>query len=113
MADPVEREAYRRSWRAGCKVDERALCPGGAQPAGSRRRKPSTLSGRPSCEGPEASRARIERFCLGLLLRSPEIAYRVDRQLAEGWTSTAGAAGLYRNRASGYLSGHPWGPGPG
>ncbi|OGO11623.1 MAG: hypothetical protein A2Y93_05055 [Chloroflexi bacterium RBG_13_68_17] len=34
-------------------------------------------------QAPEATEARIERFCLGLLLRSPEIAYRVDRQLAE------------------------------
>jgi DNA primase len=83
VADPVEREAYRQKLARRLQVDERALRPGGAQPAGGRRRKPSTLSEAPVLQVPEASEARIERFCLGLLLRSPEIAYRVDRQLAE------------------------------
>ena len=83
VADPVEREAYRQKLARRLQVDERALRPGGAQPAGGRRRKPTTLSEAPVLQVPEASEARIERFCLGLLLRSPEIAYRVDRQLAE------------------------------
>ena len=49
----------------------------------SRSRPPATPTEAPVLQVPEASEARIERFCLGLLLRSPEIAYRVDRQLAE------------------------------
>ena len=81
VADPVEREAYRQKLARRLQVDERALQPGGGKPASGRKRR--TPSVEPAVQAPEASEARIERFCLGLLLRSPEIAYRVDRQLTE------------------------------
>ncbi len=74
VADPVEREAYRQKLARRLQVDERALLSGGRQAA------PALET---PLQAPEASEARIERFCLGLLLQSPEIAYRVDRQLAE------------------------------
>jgi DNA primase len=84
VADPVEREAYRQKLARRLQVDERALQPGGAQPAAGRRRRAAAESpAEPAAQAPEASEARIERFCLGLLLRTPDIAYRVDRALAE------------------------------
>ena len=81
VADPVEREAYRQKLARRLQVDERALQPGGGKPSGGRKRRTSPVEA--GLQAPEASEARIERFCLGLLLRSPEIAYRVDRQLVE------------------------------
>jgi len=81
VADPVEREAYRQKLARRLQVDERALQPGGGKPSGGRKRRAPSVE--PAVQAPEATEARIERFCLGLLLRSPEIAYRVDRQLAE------------------------------
>jgi DNA primase len=83
VADPVEREAYRQKLARRLQVDERALQAGGGQPAAGRRRRPAAPPAETPLQAPEASEARIERFCLGLLLRSPEIAYRVDRQFAE------------------------------
>jgi len=83
VADPVEREAYRQKLARRLQVDERALLSGGGQAASGRRRRTAAPAPETPLQAPEASEARIERFCLGLLLRSPEIAYRVDRQLAE------------------------------
>ena len=84
VADPVEREVYRQKLARRLQVDERALQPGGAKPAaGRRRRAAGEPPAEPAAQAPEASEARIERFCLGLLLRTPDIAYRVDRALAE------------------------------
>jgi DNA primase len=81
VADPIEREAYRQKLARRLQVDERALQPGGGKPSGGRKRR--APSSEATLQAPEASEARIERFCLGLLLRSPEVAYRVDRQLVE------------------------------
>ena len=84
VADPVEREAYRQKLARRLQVDERALQPGGGRPAAGRKRRaavePPT---EPAAQAPEPTEARIERFCLGLLLQTPDIAYRVDRALAE------------------------------
>lgn len=84
VADPVEREAYRQKLARRLQVDERALQPAGGMPAATRKRRareepPSA----PKAPPPEPGEARIERFCLGLLLRTPDLAYRVDRALAE------------------------------
>jgi DNA primase len=84
VADPVEREAYRQKLARRLQVDERALQPGGGKPATARRRRAPLAPPADAAEqAPEPSEARIERFCLGLLLRTPDIAYRVDRALAE------------------------------
>ncbi|MCX6069282.1 MAG: toprim domain-containing protein, partial [Chloroflexi bacterium] len=84
VADPVEREVYRQKLARRLQVDERALQPGGGRPAAGRKRRaavePPT---EPAAQAPEPTEARIERFCLGLLLQTPDIAYRVDRALAE------------------------------
>jgi DNA primase len=84
VADPVEREAYRQKLARRLQVDERALQPGGGKPAaGRKRRAAAEPPTEPAAQAPEATEARIERFCLGLLLQTPDIAYRVDRVLAE------------------------------
>jgi DNA primase len=84
VADPVEREAYRQKLARRLQVDERALQPGGGKPAaGRKRRAAAEPPTEPAAQAPEATDARIERFCLGLLLQTPDIAYRVDRALAE------------------------------
>jgi DNA primase len=82
VADPVEREAYRQKLARRLQVDERALQPGGGKPLAGRKRR-AGLEPPAATQAPEATEARIERFCLGLLLQTPDIAYRVDRALAE------------------------------
>jgi len=77
VADSVEREAYRQSLARRLKLDERVLLG---------LRSPPGRAGR-SSEPPELPpifRTRwtaAERFCLGLLLRDPELTYWVDRKL--------------------------------
>lgn len=81
VADPVERQAYRQNLARRLKVDERALLEwGSSRPAPSRR-----SASRPPA-GDQVERAplefsKLERFCLGILLRKPELLYRVDREL--------------------------------
>jgi DNA primase len=82
VADPVEREAYRQKLARRLQVDERALQPGGGKPSAGRKRR-AALEPFAATQAPEATEARIERFCLGLLLQTPDLAYRVDRALAE------------------------------
>lgn len=82
VADPVERDAYRQALARRLKVDERALQawrPKSTVSRGARR-----ASGEAAAREPlslPADPARLERFCLGLLLREPEVLYRIDRQL--------------------------------
>ncbi|MCJ7513821.1 MAG: DNA primase, partial [Anaerolineales bacterium] len=84
VADPVEREAYRQSLARRIKVDERALA-GSAPRAGSpgrgkaARRQPS----QPASDADSRSRSAVEQFCLGLILRDPEMLYALDRVLQE------------------------------
>ncbi len=82
VADPVERDAYRQALARRLKVDERALQAWRPRPAAARRprRAPEEpAAGEPL--SPPRDPARLERFCLGLLLHDPEVLYRVDRQL--------------------------------
>jgi len=77
VADPVEREAYRQSLARRLKLDERVLLG---------LRSPPGRAGRSSepAELPPTFRTRwtaAERFCLGLLLRDPELTYWIDRKL--------------------------------
>jgi DNA primase len=83
VADPVERESYRQTLARRLKVDERALL--GWRPKG-RRARTSRRARRESEVAPPtmtsvATKTVVERFCLGLLLRDPELLYRVDRPL--------------------------------
>ena len=84
VADPVERESYRQSVARRLRVDERSLESGRGTRAPARRREARPPE--PSAETTAAARPAIapqyERYCLGLLLRDPEILYRMDRRFA-------------------------------
>ncbi len=84
VSDSVEREAYRQILARKLMVDERALLDW-------RPRRSARRSARRPLRRDEARREderlasaapdRLERFCLGVLLRDPELLYRVDRML--------------------------------
>lgn len=96
VPDAVEREAYRQRLARLLKVDERALLedrPGRAVRS-IRRTAPArsvTESEAPAVSIPRG-RAALERHCMGILMRRPELVYRVDRALRE-----AGLPRLSRN----------------
>jgi DNA primase len=81
VADPVERETYRQNLARRLKVDERALL--SIRPKSPRRRTRQVLPAEVSLEGLVSPKVEspIERFCLGVLLRDPELLYRIDRRL--------------------------------
>jgi DNA primase len=92
VSDPVEREAYRQSLARRIKVDERALSAGGLRTHGGARGR----AGRPAQAAPPTgdtrSKVAVEQFCLGLLLRDPELLYSLDRDfLARGLERISGA----------------------
>ncbi len=88
LPDPVERETYRQQLARFLRVDERALV--GALPAAPRRARP-----RPRVEAPveapavppapipPSASARVEAHILSILLRRPDLLYRLDRALQE------------------------------
>ncbi|MCH8340455.1 MAG: DNA primase [Chloroflexi bacterium] len=73
VADPVEREAYRQGLARRLKVDERAMM--GWRP----KRTTRTQASAPDLQ--QVDSMATEGFCLGLLLRDPELTYWIDRQL--------------------------------
>ncbi|MFQ5943058.1 MAG: DNA primase [Anaerolineales bacterium] len=73
VRDPVEREAYRQGLARRLKVDERAMM--GWRPEARARTRQATQNPR------ETDQAATEGFCLGLLLKDPELTYWIDRQL--------------------------------
>ncbi len=86
VSDPVEREAYRQSLARRIKVDERALSGGGLRPRSPTRVRSGRASANaPDAEGEPRSRVAVEQFCLGLILRDPDLLYSLDRDfLARG-----------------------------
>jgi DNA primase len=95
VADPVEREAYRQSLARRLKVDEKALVEWSSKPERRRRQAPTAEESSPRGQGI----LPMERFGLGMLLRDPELIYRIDRLLhslgmdglsAKDFTGTAG-----------------------
>jgi DNA primase len=82
VANPVEREAHRQGLARRLKVDERALV--AWRPPAPRR--PGRRDAAPAGEAPAAVLGGLaeagvqQRFSLGVLLRNPEILYRVDRE---------------------------------
>ncbi|MGE5223547.1 MAG: DNA primase [Omnitrophica WOR_2 bacterium] len=94
VPSPIERDTYRQRLARLIRVDERSLL-GEAPPRPSRtRRRP--LAGQPAqgrTPGPELrtstheSRFVLEAHCLGILLRRPDLVYRVDRKLQEAGLS--------------------------
>ena len=86
MGSPLERDTYRQALARMLRVDERSLM--AAQPKGPvLRRKPRVPeSGRrveSSTVAVSSPRKNIEFYCLGILLRRPELLYRLDRKLEE------------------------------
>ena len=84
VADSVEREAYRQSMARRLRVDERSLegARTGARPARRRRAPTDEAPGATTASASRPSAPLFERFCLGLLLRDPEILYQIDRRFA-------------------------------
>lgn len=89
VPDAVEREAYRQRLARLLKVDERVLTETSAQ--GSKRRPMVRPGSRPIQVGGSqtgdlaihATPELLEAHCLSVLLRRPDLVYRVDRALQE------------------------------
>jgi DNA primase len=87
VPNDIEREAYRQRLARLLRVDERALQDGGGQarpgrPA--RRSAPGTMPGGAVAApkmAPLPVRTRLEAHCLGVLMRRPELVFRIDREL--------------------------------
>lgn len=83
----VEREAYRHQLAYLLRIDERALLPelgrraARSAPAGRRRVSPKAGEVK-SLLGVDAEK-RLESHCLGILLRRPDLLYRINRLLQE------------------------------
>ena len=78
VGDPVEREAYRQQLSRKLKVDERALLKLRPQPQ-KRAARQASVDPTPVQEVYSEHETALERFCLGVLLREPELVYQVDR----------------------------------
>jgi len=81
VADPIERDVYRQNLARRLKVDERTLLAWRPKPSRRRARRgalPEIKDIDPEIIHVESP---IERFCLGILLREPELLYRIDRKL--------------------------------
>ena len=76
VADPVERETYRQQLARQLKVDERALLEFRPQVAPKRQQVPGDVDHPEEIAEGETA---LERFCLGVLLREPELVYQIDR----------------------------------
>ncbi|MGD0707734.1 MAG: DNA primase [Anaerolineaceae bacterium] len=88
VPNPVERDAYRQQLARLLKVDERALV-GASQPQPRSHRRPANVE-RPQrresavLQATSASSAvDLEKHCLRLLLRLPDMVYKMDRSLQE------------------------------
>lgn len=92
LPSPIERDTYRQRLARLIHVDERTLLSGvvtrGGRPR--RRRSPAQTEAAPAearlpVEGATSAHAgaALEAHCLGVLLRRPDLLYRVDRRLQE------------------------------
>jgi DNA primase len=88
LPSPMERDTYRQALARMLRVDERVLT-GTQAPAGPVRRKPR-ISGQVqkvqstgAVISPVSPIFKIEEYCLGVLFRTPEMLYRLDRRLEE------------------------------
>ena len=95
VASPIERDTYRQRLARLLQVDERTLLQENYRPRTRRaRRTRSSQPTEPVSEAPlgpagslspsiTSSSFRQESFCLGILLRRPDLIYRVDRTFQE------------------------------
>jgi DNA primase len=98
IANAVERDAYRQRLARLLKVDERTLVGGSF---GQARRKPriawreDAQSAKPPLRGAEPRHLK-EAYVLGVLLRRPDLIYRIDRSLQEGGLARLGPTDFQR-----------------
>jgi len=86
VPSPVERDTYRQRLARLLRVDESALMAEPVAPRRPPRRRtaPRHEGGQPAIElvqSPAASNYALEAYALGVLLRRPDLLYRVDREL--------------------------------
>lgn len=83
VSDPIERDAYRQNLARRLRVDERTLQTWKPAPRRGARRAAGPAAEKEAQPAPRLRGESIgqERFCLGQLLRDPELLYRVDREL--------------------------------
>jgi DNA primase len=89
VAQPIERDTYRQRLARLLRVDERALTvrPSGRAGRGPRR-EPAEAAPEAAGEAPAAGErqatrevSKLEAYCLGALLRQPDLLYKADREL--------------------------------
>lgn len=88
VASAIERDAYRQRLARLLRVDERTLLGAGkpARPRPEFRRRPESRQIAPSVSAsiPVFQSAQaLEAHCLGVLLRRPDLLYKVDRELQQ------------------------------
>ncbi len=89
LPDPIERDTFRQRLARLLRVDERTLLESaGARPSRTRRRPRRTTTEAEPPESapthhPQEARMALEAHCLGVLLRRPDLVYRLDRALQE------------------------------
>jgi DNA primase len=86
LPNAPERDTYRQQLARMLKVDERALT--GAQAQGPRVRRPRIVKQKNIPESPNASvtissSQKVEEYIIAVLLRKPELLYRLDRLLQQ------------------------------
>ncbi|HEX9013924.1 MAG TPA: DNA primase, partial [Anaerolineaceae bacterium] len=94
VPDSVERETYRQRLARMLRVDERALLASRPAPARFRARRQAAQAPAPenTTAAPTASPTQArEMYCLGILLRKPELLFPLDRALQQGGLSRLGA----------------------
>jgi DNA primase len=86
LPNAPERDTYRQQLARMLKVDERALT--GAQAQGPRMKRPRIVKQKNIPESPNASvtissSQKVEEYIIAVLLRKPELLYRLDRLLQQ------------------------------
>jgi DNA primase len=87
VPDAVERETYRQKLARLLRVDERALVGesrGRSRAAPGKTTRPSRQPGAKTASASQPSSAALLEFhCLGMLMRRPDLVYRLDRAMQE------------------------------
>src|SRR5690606_26084402 len=85
IGNPLERDTYRQALARMLKVNESALASTTVRPQ-VMRRKPRREVSSVKLESTVAfvnPRLKVEAYCLSMLLKKPELVYRLDRKLEE------------------------------
>jgi DNA primase len=89
VANPIERDTYRQRLARLLRVDERTLLQSAPVPPRSRttqRRSNQKQASKPPVEllpAQQTSTYALEAHCLGVLIRRPDLLYKIDRSLQE------------------------------